>query len=162
IVCAYRKNFTVLSLLRRIITRVGITAASLSLPPHARAVKDPLSGAFAGKMSSLKPYLLAEKGFSPRGFKFLYRLLKILPPGIKISQTGYYMKKRTAGKSKMGYRQLKIFFKALSPGVKKMFYGAEIIFMLTAGAFIVLTFGDGKAIFALIPLLMLFIGVHCL
>ena len=148
LVCAFREKLTGLSVLRRIVSRIGITAASLSLPPHFRSVKDPLSGAFAGRKSSLKPYLFATEDFPPQGFKFLYRLLKILPPEIKTDGAGYTIEKRKKGKSKIGYRQLKVFFSALSPRIKKIFYGAGFMFMLIAASFIIMLFGGDKAISA--------------
>ncbi len=101
---------------RRILSLTGNYLARISLPQEASAVKDPLSGAFAGVTFLIKKYMPPQE--SRKGFKILFEILKKADPELKIAQTGYAIRKRKQGKSGLGPEEIKDFFNSLHFKVK--------------------------------------------
>jgi len=76
---------------------------------------DLLSGFFGAKRRlALETYERNKGRFVPEGYKFLFDLLKCLPKGTKLCETGYVFGERKGGKSKIGSRQCIAFLKSLA------------------------------------------------
>ncbi|MEA3506578.1 MAG: phosphatase PAP2 family protein [Elusimicrobiota bacterium] len=143
LVTAYRAKLEGFPLHRKLLTNAGTFISRSALARHNR-VKDPLSGAFAGKTEYIRRHIFNTSTFKPEGFKILFDLLKILPESVRVDEVGYEFNMRSRGESKIGWKQLWSFFKSVfTPGTTKFYTGLLLFgFILAAGLILVLIYGD--------------------
>ncbi len=132
LVCAFRRDYSAMPLLRRLLSRAGNYLAHTSLPKHASKLKDPLSGAFAGRTCRVKKCI--PPGNRQKGFKILFEILKRTGPDLKTAQTSYVIGKRAGGKSSLGFKNMKHFFYSLNLKAKAIVLGVLILSAAAAGA----------------------------
>ncbi len=143
LITAYRAKLKGFPFYRKLITKLGTFIAKSALPPHSR-VKDPLSGAFAGKTAYIRRHIFNTPAFKGEGFKVLFDLLKILPNSVRIGETGYEFKMRSRGESKIGFKQMCVFFKSVFTPKTTKLYSGLLLFLITlaVGLTLIFIYGD--------------------
>jgi dolichol-phosphate mannosyltransferase len=96
---------------RRLMSKTATLLARLRL---MRSIKDPLSG-FFGVRTDLFKEVISKKWnkFEGRGYKVLFDLLKYCPKNTSVGVVCYEFGLRRSGSSKIGSRQIRLFFKSL-------------------------------------------------
>lgn len=114
------------SFTRRLIS-LGAVYASRILIPECRRVKDPVSGFFAARRSTL----LGWRPLAPMGYKALVEILAVTKPR-RICEVGFIFRGREKGSSKLGSRQVFSYAKLLLLlGFKRLVLIA-VIFLIIA------------------------------
>jgi len=103
------------SLKRKIISWGATTLGKLSLFIRWRQrPKDIMSGYFGGETSFIRNLINNNpQTISPKGYKLLFDLLKVLPRNSQIGEFFYSFNVREFGESKIGMKQIIIFFRSL-------------------------------------------------
>jgi dolichol-phosphate mannosyltransferase len=100
---------------RKVISWGATTLGKISLFLRRRKrPKDIMSGFFGGETK----YILSiihnhPKTVSPRGYKLLFDILKVLPKDTKIGEFYYKFQTRSAGESKIGMKHILVYFRSL-------------------------------------------------
>lgn len=96
---------------RKLISKTATMLARIRL---MRSIKDPVSGFFGAKTGLFRSVLdKSERKFEMRGYKVLFDFLKYCPRTAKIGEVYYEFGLRKSGESKIGSKQIKLFFKSL-------------------------------------------------
>jgi dolichol-phosphate mannosyltransferase len=100
---------------RKIISWGATTLGKISLWLRRRLrPKDIMSGFFGGETSFFLSQIRENpKTVSPHGYKLLFDILKVLPRNITIGEFEYEFQTRFAGESKIGIKQILIYFRSL-------------------------------------------------
>ena len=103
------------SLSRKIISWGAATLGKTSLWLRRRQrPKDIVSGFFGGETNAILSIIQEHpKTISPRGYKLLFDILKVLPREIQIGEFMYSFKTRQAGESKIGFKHILVYFRSL-------------------------------------------------
>ncbi|WP_455141570.1 glycosyltransferase [Candidatus Hodarchaeum mangrovi] len=103
------------SLKRKIISWGATTLGKLSLFFRRRQrPRDIMSGYFGGETLFISNLINNHpQTISPRGYKLLFDLLKVLPGDTPIGEFSYVFNVRKFGESKIGMKQIRIFFRSL-------------------------------------------------
>ena len=103
------------SLKRKIISWGAATLGKISLWLRRRSrPKDIVSGFFGGETSFIRSVIREHpKTVSPRGYKLLFDILKVLPRKTAIGEFEYAFQTRSAGESKIGMKQILVYFRSL-------------------------------------------------
>ncbi len=143
LVTAYRSKLEGFPIYRKLLTKFGTFISNSALPRHNR-VRDPLSGAFAGKTQYIRRLIFNTGAFKPAGFKILFDLLKILPGSVRTGEVGYEFNMRSRGESKIGWKQLWVFFKSVFTPKTAKFYSGLGLFgtILATGLILTFIYGD--------------------
>ncbi|UCE13208.1 MAG: glycosyltransferase [Candidatus Heimdallarchaeota archaeon] len=100
---------------RKIISWGATTLGKFSLLLRRRPrPKDIMSGFFGGEVQFVKELIDQHpKTISPKGYKLLFDLLKVLPRKSEIGEFFYTFQAREAGESKIGMKQILVYFRSL-------------------------------------------------
>jgi len=100
---------------RKLISWGATTLGKISLFVRRRPrPKDIMSGFFGGETDFVREIIdLNPKTISPKGYKLLFDILKVLPKDTKIGEFYYKFQVREAGESKIGMKQIIVYFKSL-------------------------------------------------
>ena len=103
------------SLNRKIISWGATTLGKISLWFRRRnRPKDIMSGFFGGETETILSIIQEHpKSISHKGYKLLFDVLKVLPKDIQIGEFHYVFQTRQAGESKIGFKQIVVYFKSL-------------------------------------------------
>ncbi len=103
------------SLSRKIISWGAATLGKTSLWLRRRQrPKDIVSGFFGGETNTILSIIQEHpKTISPRGYKLLFDILKVLPRDIQIGEFMYSFKTRQAGESKISSKHIIVYFRSL-------------------------------------------------
>ena len=100
---------------RKIISWGAATLGKTSLWLRRRhRPKDIVSGFFGGETNTILSIIQEHpKTISPRGYKLLFDILKVLPRDIQIGEFMYSFKTRQAGESKISSKHIIVYFRSL-------------------------------------------------
>ena len=100
---------------RKIISWGATTLGKISLfIRRRRRPKDIMSGFFGGETGFILAIIHNHpKTISPRGYKLLFDVLKVLPKNTPIGEFSYEFQTRSAGESKIGMKQILVYFRSL-------------------------------------------------
>ncbi|MHA1992958.1 MAG: glycosyltransferase [Candidatus Hodarchaeales archaeon] len=100
---------------RKIISWGATTLGKISLFLRRRTrPKDIMSGFFGGETEIVRTIIRNHpETISPRGYKLLFDILKVLPRDTQIGEFYYEFQTRTAGESKIGMKQILVYFRSL-------------------------------------------------
>jgi dolichol-phosphate mannosyltransferase len=100
---------------RKIISWGATTLGKVSLWIRRRPrPKDIMSGFFGGKTNFFQELIEKNpKTISPKGYKLLFDMLKVMPHKTPIGEFFYTFKSREAGESKIGIKQIFVYFRSL-------------------------------------------------
>ncbi len=103
------------SIKRKIISWGATTLGKISLFIRRRKrPKDIMSGFFGGETEFVRSIIRNHpKTVSPRGYKLLFDVLKVLPKDTKIGEFYYEFQTRSAGESKIGMKHILVYFRSL-------------------------------------------------
>ena len=103
------------SITRKIISWGAMTLGKISLFLRRRPrPRDIMSGFFGGETTVVQKIIRDHpKTVSPKGFKLLFDILKVLPRKTMIGEFEYEFQTRSAGESKIGMKQIIVYFKSL-------------------------------------------------
>ena len=103
------------SMKRKIISWGATTLGKVSLFFRRRLrPKDIMSGLFGGETEMVLSIINNHpKTISPKGYKLLFDILKVLPRDIKIGEFEYSFQTRQAGESKIGFKHILVYFRSL-------------------------------------------------
>ena len=115
IVIGTRSSVEGWSLKRKIISWGATTLGKLSLFIRRRQrPKDIMSGYFGGDTEFISNLIENfPQTISPKGYKLLFDLLKVFPRNAQIGEFSYIFNVREFGESKIGMKQILIFFRSL-------------------------------------------------
>jgi len=115
LVIGTRKSVEGWGIRRKIISWGATTLGKISLWFRRRhRPKDIMSGFFGGETNIILPIIQEHpKTISPRGYKLLFDILKVLPRDIQIGEFKYSFKTRQAGESKIGFKHIIVYFRSL-------------------------------------------------
>ncbi|NLB35061.1 MAG: phosphatase PAP2 family protein [Elusimicrobia bacterium] len=140
---AHRKTLKDFPPHRKLMSLFGNFISNSVLPSYARA-KDPLSGAFAGKTEFFANMIETKEDFGLEGFKVLFDFLKLLPKDSKIANVGYDFQMRSMGESKIGFKQIRCFYRSVFDKHTVRFISGVLVLMvcLLIGNYLVFKYGD--------------------
>ncbi len=100
---------------RKIISWGATTLGKISLFLRRRPrPKDIMSGFFGGQTEYVNTIIRNHpKTISPRGYKLLFDILKVLPRDTQIGEYYYEFQTRQAGESKIGLKHILVYFRSL-------------------------------------------------
>ncbi|PWI48360.1 hypothetical protein CEE45_07135 [Candidatus Heimdallarchaeota archaeon B3_Heim] len=100
---------------RKIISWGATTLGKISLFLRRRPrPKDIMSGFFGGQTEYFNTIIRNHpKTISPRGYKLLFDILKVLPRDTQIGEFYYEFQTRQAGESKIGLKHILVYFRSL-------------------------------------------------
>ena len=100
---------------RKIISWGATTLGKISLFLRRRPrPKDIMSGFFGGQTEYVNTIIRNHpKTISPRGYKLLFDILKVLPGDTQIGEFYYEFQTRQAGESKIGLKHILVYFRSL-------------------------------------------------
>ncbi|MHA2224770.1 MAG: glycosyltransferase [Candidatus Hodarchaeales archaeon] len=100
---------------RKIISWGATTLGKFSLLLRRRPrPTDIMSGFFGGKTQFVNQLINEHpKSISPKGYKLLFDLLKVIPRDTSIGEFSYTFQARLAGESKIGMKQILTYFRSL-------------------------------------------------
>ncbi|MHA1975656.1 MAG: glycosyltransferase [Candidatus Hodarchaeales archaeon] len=103
------------SLKRKIISWGATTLGKISLFIRRRPrPNDIMSGFFGGETEFILALIRDHpKTISPRGYKLLFDVLKVLPKNTQIGEFYYEFQTRSEGESKIGMKQILVYFRSL-------------------------------------------------
>jgi len=103
------------SFIRKVISWGATTLGKISLWLRRRPrPKDIMSGFFGGETNFVQELIeQSPESIAPRGFKLLFDLLKIMPKQTRIGEFSYTFQARKSGQSKIGMKQILVYFKSL-------------------------------------------------
>jgi dolichol-phosphate mannosyltransferase len=115
LVIGTRKSVEGWSLSRKIISWGATTLGKVSLWLRRRhRPKDIMSGFFGGETKTILSIIQEHpKTISPKGYKLLFDVLKVLPKNILIGEFQYIFQTRQAGESKIGFKHIIVYFRSL-------------------------------------------------
>lgn len=115
LVIGTRKSVEGWSLSRKIISWGATTLGKVSLWFRRRhRPKDIMSGFFGGETETVLSIIQEHpKTISPKGYKLLFDVLKVLPKNIRIGEFQYIFQTRQAGESKIGFKHIIVYFRSL-------------------------------------------------
>ncbi len=100
---------------RKLISWGASTLGKFSLLLRRRPrPRDIVSGFFGGQTLFIRELLEQHpKTISPKGYKLLFDLLKVMPRNTLIGEFTYTFQSRKAGQSKIGMKQILVYFRSL-------------------------------------------------
>ncbi len=100
---------------RKVISWGATTLGKISLFLRRRKrPKDIMSGFFGGETEYVGSLISDHpKTVSPRGYKLLFDVLKVLPKDTRIGEFYYEFQTRSAGESKIGMKHILVYFRSL-------------------------------------------------
>ena len=103
------------SFYRKLISWGATTLGKFSLLLRRRPrPKDIVSGFFGGDTQFIRELIDQHpKTISPKGYKLLFDLLKVMPRKTSIGEFTYVFQTRKAGESKIGMKQILVYFRSL-------------------------------------------------
>ncbi|MHA2175220.1 MAG: glycosyltransferase [Candidatus Hodarchaeales archaeon] len=103
------------SMKRKIISWGATTLGKISLLFRRRSrPTDIMSGFFGGETELVLSIIKDNpKTISPKGYKLLFDILKVLPKDIQIGEFEYIFQTRQAGESKIGFKHILVYFRSL-------------------------------------------------
>ncbi|MFW9855625.1 MAG: glycosyltransferase, partial [Candidatus Thorarchaeota archaeon] len=115
LVIGTRRKVKSWSITRKVISWGASTLGKFSLMLRRRPrPKDIMSGFFGGKTEFVSEILVNNpQTVAPKGYKILFDLLKVIPRNARVGEFFYTFKGRDQGTSKMGKKQMMIFFRSL-------------------------------------------------
>lgn len=140
---AHRKTLNDFPLKRKMMSKLGNFIANSVLPSYAQA-KDPLSGAFSGRTEEFRSLIESKEDFRLEGFKVLFDFLKMLPEDSSVANVGYDFQMREEGESKIGFKQIRCFYRSVFDKQTIRFISGVILMMimLIIGTYLILRYGD--------------------
>ena len=103
------------SIKRKIISWGATTLGKMSLFFRRKLrPRDIVSGFFGGETKFINSIIENNpKSISPKGYKLLFDILKVLPRNTMIGEFEYRFQTREAGESKIGFKQILVYFRSL-------------------------------------------------
>ncbi|MFX0207166.1 MAG: glycosyltransferase, partial [Candidatus Hodarchaeota archaeon] len=100
---------------RKLISWGATTLGKISLLIRRRPrPKDIMSGFFGGETQFITEIIeLHPRTVSPKGYKLLFDILKVVPRDISIGEFSYVFQTREAGESKISLKHILVYFKSL-------------------------------------------------
>ncbi|MHA2031820.1 MAG: glycosyltransferase [Candidatus Kariarchaeaceae archaeon] len=100
---------------RKIISWGATTLGKFSLLiRHKQRPKDIVSGFFGGEVDFVRDLIKKHpKTVSPKGYKLLFDLLKVIPRKTPIGEFSYVFNVRELGESKIGMKHILVYFRSL-------------------------------------------------